>query len=125
MSEWHAHFVSCILFPTAQLFSREHRRHTRRGLGSATVTCVEYAMFMFLSDGQDNFICIKCNLVSILEEKTEGLESLVFMLCVVRKNEDFLDRHYERLALKRPKRKEEKWPRVTTRRMRFHIVPEA
>lgn len=38
------------------------------------------------------------------------------MVCALKKNEDFLDRSYEKLAQKRLKSMEEKWQDVTTRK---------
>lgn len=39
--------------------------------------CLRCAMFVFLPEGPEHFICITCMLVLILEEKTEGLDAQV------------------------------------------------
>ncbi|CAM5133459.1 unnamed protein product [Natator depressus] len=50
-------------------------------------------------DQQDrsDFVCTKCKLVSILEEKVQGLEQQVSTLRCIRETEDFLDRHQDML----------------------------
>ncbi|CAM5165740.1 unnamed protein product [Natator depressus] len=59
---------------------------------SAVVTCTECAMFVFLPQDRSDFVCKKCKLVAILEEKVQGLEKQVSTLRCIRETEDFLDR---------------------------------
>uniref|UniRef100_A0A8C3FMA3 SGNH hydrolase-type esterase domain-containing protein n=1 Tax=Chrysemys picta bellii TaxID=8478 RepID=A0A8C3FMA3_CHRPI len=64
---------------------------------SVVVTCTGCAMFVFLPQDRSDFVCTKCKLVSILEEKVRGLEKQVSTLRCIQKNEDFLDRRQDML----------------------------
>ncbi|KAG6933083.1 hypothetical protein G0U57_020035, partial [Chelydra serpentina] len=95
---------------------------------SAVVTCTGCAMFVFLPQDRSNFVCTKCKLISVLEEKIQGLEKRVLTLRSIKENEDFLDRHQDRLqraqcsedseqATQRgQKASEDNWRHVTSRR---------
>ncbi|CAM4657220.1 unnamed protein product [Caretta caretta] len=49
------------------------------------------------SEDRSDFVCTKCKLVSILEEKIEGLEQQITTLRCIRETEDFLDKTQDRL----------------------------
>lgn len=51
-----------------------------------------------------------------MKEQIKGLEAQVSTLCTIREYKDFLDTSPEKLALKRPKGKKEKWQHMTNRR---------
>ncbi|XP_053880928.1 uncharacterized protein LOC128835454 isoform X2 [Malaclemys terrapin pileata] len=83
-------------------------------------------------EDRSDFVCTKCKLVSILEEKVRGLEKQVSTLRCIRENEDFLDRRQEMLL--RPqcsedseqvqqgqKDCEEVWQHVTSRRRKRSV----
>ncbi|XP_073172891.1 urotensin-2 isoform X1 [Lepidochelys kempii] len=98
------------------------------GGGSAVVTCTGCAMFVFLPQDRSDFVCTKCKLVSILEEKIEGLEQQITTLHCIRETEDFLDKTQDRLlgaqsstdieqvAQRSQEASEEAWQHVTSRR---------
>ncbi|XP_077677764.1 E3 ubiquitin-protein ligase TRAIP isoform X2 [Eretmochelys imbricata] len=77
---------------------------------------------------RSDFVCTKCKLVSILEEKVQGLEQQVSTLCCIRETEDFLDRcqdmllraqgseDSEQATQRGPEAGEEIWHHVTSRR---------
>ncbi|CAM5141513.1 unnamed protein product [Natator depressus] len=100
---------------------------------SAVVTCTRCAMFVFLPQDRSDFVCTKCKLVSILEEKVQGLEKQVSTLCCIRETEDFLDRRQgmllwtqhsedsEQAAQRGQKNGEEIWQHVTSRRRKGSI----
>ncbi|KAG6931742.1 hypothetical protein G0U57_001046, partial [Chelydra serpentina] len=95
---------------------------------SAVVTCTGCAMFVFLPQDRSEFFCTKCKLISILEEKIQGLEKRVSTLRSIRENEEFLDKRQDRLqraqcsevseqATQRgQKASEDNWWHVTSRR---------
>ncbi|XP_053866613.1 uncharacterized protein LOC128827000 [Malaclemys terrapin pileata] len=103
------------------------------GEHSAVVTCTGYAMFVFLPQDRSDFVCTKCKLVSVLEEKVQGLEKQVSTLRCIRENEDFLDRRQDMLL--RAQRSEESeqaaqrgqrdgediWQHVTSRRRKRSV----
>ncbi|XP_065437717.1 uncharacterized protein LOC101931329 isoform X3 [Chrysemys picta bellii] len=102
------------------------------GERSAVVTCTGCAMFVFLPQDRSDFVCTKCKLVSILEEKVRGLEKRVSTLRCIRENEDFLDRRQEMLlrpqcsedseqAQQGQKDCEEVWQHVTSRRRKRSV----
>ncbi|XP_065435712.1 centromere protein F-like isoform X4 [Chrysemys picta bellii] len=81
---------------------------------------------------RSDFVCTKCKLVSILEEKVRGLEKQVSTLRCIRENEDFLDRCQEMLlrpqcsedseqAQQGQKDCEEVWQHVTSRRRKRSV----
>ncbi|CAM5123263.1 unnamed protein product [Eretmochelys imbricata] len=82
---------------------------------------------------RNDFVCTKCKLVSILEEKVQGLEQQVLTLHCIRETEDFLDRHQDMLlrtqhsedseqaALQGQKDGEEIWQHVTSRRRKGNV----
>ncbi|XP_073193528.1 uncharacterized protein [Lepidochelys kempii] len=98
------------------------------GGGSAIVTCTGCAMFVFLPQDRSDFVCTKCKLVSILEEKIEGLEQQITTLRCIRETEDFLDKtqdmllgaqsskDIEQVAQRSQEASEEAWQHVTSRR---------
>ncbi|XP_077670897.1 uncharacterized protein LOC144263794 [Eretmochelys imbricata] len=81
---------------------------------------------------RSNFVCTKCKLVSILEEKIEGLEQITTMRCI-RETEDFLDKSQdvllraqsskdlEQVAQRSQEASEEAWQHVTSRRRRGNV----
>ncbi|KAG6939240.1 hypothetical protein G0U57_002474, partial [Chelydra serpentina] len=95
---------------------------------SAVVTCTGCAMFVFLPQDRSDFVCTKCKLISILEEKIQGLEKRVSTLRSIKENEEFLDRRQDRLqraqccedseqaAQQGQKASEDNWRHVTSRR---------
>ncbi|KAG6933402.1 hypothetical protein G0U57_019236 [Chelydra serpentina] len=95
---------------------------------SAVVTCTGCAMFVFLPQDRSDFVCTKCKLISILEEKIQGLEKRVSTLHSIKENEEFLDRRQDRLqraqccedseqaAQRGQKTSEDNWRHVTSRR---------
>ncbi|XP_065440231.1 lysophosphatidylcholine acyltransferase 1 isoform X4 [Chrysemys picta bellii] len=102
------------------------------GERSAVVTCTGCAMFVFLPQDRSDFVCTKCKLVSILEEKVRGLEKRVSTLRCIRENEDFLNRRQEMLlrpqysedseqAQQGQKDCEEVWQHVTSRRRKRSV----
>ncbi|CAM4697142.1 unnamed protein product [Lepidochelys kempii] len=105
------------------------------GGGSAVVTCTGCAMFVFLPQDRSDFVCTKCKLVSILEEKIEGLEQQITTLRCIRETEDFLDKTQDRLlraqsskdleqvAQRSQEASEEAWQHVTSRRRGNVRVP--
>ncbi|CAM5160534.1 unnamed protein product [Natator depressus] len=100
---------------------------------SAVVTCTGCAMFVFLPEDRSLFVCTKCKLVSILEEKVQGLEQQVSTLHCIRETEDFLDRpqdmllraqcseNSEQAAQRGQEDGEEIWQHVTSRRRKGSI----
>ncbi|CAM4712443.1 unnamed protein product [Caretta caretta] len=90
-------------------------------------------MFVFLPQDRCDFVCTKCKLVSILEEKVQGLEQQVSTLRCIRETEDFLDGCQDRLlraqgsedseqaAHRGQKDGEEIWQHVTSRRRRGNV----
>ncbi|CAM5125407.1 unnamed protein product [Natator depressus] len=90
-------------------------------------------MFVFLPQDRSDFVCTKCRLVSILEEKVQGLEQQVSTLRCIRETEDFLDRRQDMLlrtqcsedseqaAQRGQEDSEEIWQHVTSRRRRGNI----
>ncbi|XP_065422973.1 uncharacterized protein LOC135975577 isoform X2 [Chrysemys picta bellii] len=83
-------------------------------------------------EDRSDFVCTKCKLVSILEEKVRGLEKRVSTLRCIRENEDFLDRRQEMLlrpqcsedseqAQQGQKDCEEVWQHVTSRRRKRSV----
>ncbi|XP_065410850.1 uncharacterized protein LOC135973127 isoform X2 [Chrysemys picta bellii] len=83
-------------------------------------------------EDRSDFVCTKCKLVSILEEKVRGLEKRVSILSCIRENEDFLDRRQEMLlrpqcsedseqAQQGQKDCEEVWQHVTSRRRKRSV----
>ncbi|CAM4558281.1 unnamed protein product [Caretta caretta] len=103
------------------------------GERSAVVTWAGCAIFVFLPQDRSDFVCTKCKLVSILEEKIQGLEKQVSTLCCIRETEDFLDRRQDMLlraqrsedseqaALRGQKDGEEIWQHVTSRRRKGKV----
>ncbi|XP_073166693.1 uncharacterized protein [Lepidochelys kempii] len=103
------------------------------GGGSAVVTCTGCAMFVFLPQDRNDFVCTKCKLVSILEEKIEGLEQQITTLRCIRETEDFLDETQDRLlgaqsstdieqvAQRSQEASEEAWQHVTSRRGKRNV----
>ncbi|CAM5146694.1 unnamed protein product [Natator depressus] len=100
---------------------------------SAVVTCTGCAKFVFLPQDRSDFVCTKCKLVSILEEKVQGLQKQVSTLRCIRETEDFLDRHQDvLLRAQRPEDSEqaaqrgqedgeEIWQHVTSRRRKGRV----
>ncbi|CAM4633368.1 unnamed protein product [Caretta caretta] len=87
---------------------------------------------------RSDFVCTKCKLVSILEEKVQGLEKQVSTLRCVRETEDFLDRRQvmllqaqcsedsEQAAQRGQEDSEVIWQHVTSRRRKGSVhVPAA
>ncbi|XP_073214395.1 uncharacterized protein [Lepidochelys kempii] len=87
---------------------------------------------------RSNYVCTRCKLVSILEEKVQGLEKQVSTLRCVRETEDFLDRRQDMLlqaqcsedsvqaAQRGQEEGEEIWQHVTSRRRKGSVhVPAA
>ncbi|CAM2113005.1 unnamed protein product [Caretta caretta] len=82
---------------------------------------------------RSDFVCTKCKLVSILEEKIEGLEQQVTTLRCIRETEDFLDKTQDRLlgaqssedieqvAQRSQEASEEAWQHVTSRRGKRNV----
>ncbi|TFJ98112.1 coiled-coil domain-containing protein 136 [Platysternon megacephalum] len=82
---------------------------------------------------RSNFVCTKCKLVSILEEKVQGLEKQVSTLRCIRENEDFLDRcqdmllqaqrseESEQVVQSGLRESEENWQHVTSRRRKRSV----
>nr|XP_048709947.1 uncharacterized protein LOC125638352 isoform X2 [Caretta caretta] len=103
------------------------------GGGSAVVTCTGCAMFVFLPQDRSDFVCTKCKLVSILQEKIEGLEQQITTLRCIRETEDFLDKTQDRLlgaqsstdteqvAQRSQEASEEAWQHVTSRRGKWNV----
>nr|XP_048673056.1 uncharacterized protein LOC125620874 isoform X1 [Caretta caretta] len=103
------------------------------GGGSAVVTCTGCAMFVFLPQDRSDFVCTKCKLVSILEEKIEGLEQQITTLRCIRETEDFLDKcqdmllraqsskDLEQVAQWSQEASEEAWQHVTSRSRRGNV----
>ncbi|CAM4536254.1 unnamed protein product [Caretta caretta] len=103
------------------------------GGGSAVVTCIGCAMFVFLPQDRSDFVCTKCKLVSILEEKIEGLEQQITILRCIRETEDFLDKSQdmllraqsskdlEQVAQWSQEASEEAWQHVISRRRRGNV----
>ncbi|XP_073187103.1 tripartite motif-containing protein 55 isoform X2 [Lepidochelys kempii] len=85
------------------------------------------------SQDRCDFVCTKCKLVSILEEKVQGLEQQVSTLSCIRETEDFLDECQDRLlraqgsedseqaAHQGQKDGEEIWHHVTSRRKKGNV----
>ncbi|CAM4501640.1 unnamed protein product [Lepidochelys olivacea] len=100
---------------------------------SAVVTCTGCAMFVFLPQDRSDFVCTKRKLVSILEEKVQGLEKQVSTLRCIRETEDFLDRRRDMLlrtqssedseqaAQQGQEDSEEIWQHVTFRRRKGSV----
>ncbi|XP_065435649.1 uncharacterized protein LOC135978811 isoform X2 [Chrysemys picta bellii] len=95
---------------------------------------LDRAVGQWLSWDKDrsDFVCTKCKLVSILEEKVRGLEKRVSTLRCTRENEDFLDRRQEMLlrpqcsedseqAQQGQKDCEEVWQHVTSRKRKRSV----
>ncbi|XP_074988986.1 phosphatidylinositol N-acetylglucosaminyltransferase subunit Q isoform X4 [Caretta caretta] len=91
-----------------------------------------------LMQDRSDFVCTKCKLVSILEEKVQGLEKQVSTLRCVRETEDFLDRRQvmllqaqcsedsEQAAQRGQEDSEVIWQHVTSRRRKGSVhVPAA
>lgn len=58
--------------------------------GTVVVTCNGCAVFSFLPEARTDFLCMKCKLVTMLEEKITGLERQVKTLLRIREGEEFL-----------------------------------
>ncbi|XP_067418891.1 uncharacterized protein [Emydura macquarii macquarii] len=95
---------------------------------SVVVTCTGCAMFVFLPQDRDDFICTKCRLVSLLEEKVKGLETQMSTLRCITENNVF--RHQAQAERKEDSEKpgqakmkngEGNWQHVTSRRKRTHV----
>jgi len=95
------------------------------------VTCIICNMFTFLPEEIPNYICHKCKLVSLLEEKVQSLQERVATLKLIRKDESSLDKTEQ--ALQIGQREEnlteypeaEEWKQVTqrSRRTRRQAAP--
>ncbi|XP_074980576.1 chemokine-like protein TAFA-5 isoform X2 [Caretta caretta] len=101
-------------------------------------TCTQPGGRIKTTTDRSDFVCTKCKLVSILEEKVQGLEKQVSTLRCIRKSEDFLDRHQDMLLQAQYSEDseqtvqwgqedgEEIWEHVTSRRRKGSIhVPAA
>uniref|UniRef100_A0A8C3HUE0 SGNH hydrolase-type esterase domain-containing protein n=1 Tax=Chrysemys picta bellii TaxID=8478 RepID=A0A8C3HUE0_CHRPI len=84
-------------------------------------------MFVCLPQDRSDFVCTKCKLVSILEEKVRGLEKQVSTLRCIRENEDFLrlraqrSEESEQAAQWGQRDGEEIWQHVTSRRRKRSV----
>ncbi|CAM4388876.1 unnamed protein product [Caretta caretta] len=82
----------------------------------------------FSNKDRSDFVCTKCKLVFILEEKVQGLEKQVLTMRCITETEDFLDRYQDMLlwiqhsedseqaAQWGQKDSEEIWQHVTSKR---------
>ncbi|CAM4645425.1 unnamed protein product [Caretta caretta] len=104
---------------------------------TGTPANISLAQYLINARDRSDFVCIKCKLVSILEEKVQGLEQQVSTLRCIRENEDFLDRRQDRLlraqrsedseqaAQQGQEDGEEIWQHVTSRRRKGSIYVPA
>ncbi|XP_077685451.1 uncharacterized protein LOC144271751 [Eretmochelys imbricata] len=96
-------------------------------------TAEQHTAGVCLGLDRSDFVCTKCKLVSILEEKIEGLEQQITTLRCIRETEDFLDKSQdmllraqsskdlEQVAQRSQEASEEAWQHVTSRRRRGNV----
>jgi len=71
------------------------------GEGAVPVTCYACGMFMFLPEYINSYICSKCKMISLLEEKVRKLEARLSTLKNIRELEAFLDTEHQTMLSKR------------------------
>ncbi|KAM7151046.1 uncharacterized protein RBU57_013820 [Macrochelys suwanniensis] len=123
MASWHD--TTAILCHTSWYGIILHRYGIQRALHQIIVMVLRVIALCW---DRSDFVCTKCKLISVLEEKIQGLEKRVSTLRSIKENEDFLDRCQDRLqraqrsedseqATQRgQKASEDNWQYVTSRR---------